>query len=514
MDKRIVSIKLNTTTEPKLIKVAPIPKKGLAVEKNVRFKNLRLYLAEYCDATTIHGMKYIGERGRHLLERLAWTITLAFLFTFCLLLIRQAYIKWESSPVIVTFATKETSISKIPFPAVTLCPEAKFDPEIFNFTRTFKRKQRGEMLTMLPNFDPLGITSIKWLGDEIDLGKDLMLSYTPDGVCYTFNMMPYEEMVRYNDSSNATLDSGNKTNKWSLQDGYPSDDSTTDIYPRRSFIPGFDGGLVIRSIFTNNSHIDYLCEESLRGFKVALHHPCEFPNMDKHFRLPLDQAVLVAIKPSMITVSSELLNYSPSVRKCYFPHEKYLANYKLYTQQNCLDECFANYTFHHCDCIPFYFSVLNESLSVCGPGSNECVKKSKLKYMKIEGNSESDNQQCGCLPSCTSLSYEVETSQSEWRWEKSFEALDPPQLSHLNPKEMHFSKLKIYYKELQFLSCERNERYGMIDFFSNMGGLLGLFIGFSVTSAIEILYFCTLRIICNIKKYGKKSWSGKPNVVK
>lgn len=38
-------------------------------------------------------------------------------------MITLTYKKWEVAPVIVTFATKETPIYEIPFPAVTICPE-------------------------------------------------------------------------------------------------------------------------------------------------------------------------------------------------------------------------------------------------------------------------------------------------------------------------------------------------------------------------------------------------------
>lgn len=66
---------------------------------------------------------------------------------------------------------------------------------------------------------------------------------------------------------------------------------------------------------------------------------------------------------------------------------------------------------------------------------------------------------------------------------------------------------------MQFLASERNELYGYVDFFSNTGGLLGLFIGVSVTSLIEILYFLTLRLGCNIKMFGKRFWSGAPELI-
>ncbi|KAB0793133.1 hypothetical protein PPYR_12753 [Photinus pyralis] len=271
-----------------------------------------------------------------------------------------------------------------------------------------------------------------------------------------------------------------------------------DDYPRRTFVPGARGGLTIDSLYTNKNHIDPLCEGSIQGYKVALHHPSEMPNMDRCFLLPLDQVVFVGIKPSLISVSPELVNYAPRVRNCYFTHERYLASYKGYTQQNCMEECLANYTMKRCKCIPFFFPPLHDKINICGPGSSECVRE--MKYLEVEP--------CECLPSCTSVSYDVETSQTNWLWNDVLEASHP--LERLIYNEL----LKdVYYKDAQFLTCERKELHGLVDFFSNVGGLFGLFIGFSVTSVFEILYFLTLRIICNIKKYGKDAWSGDPCVI-
>ncbi|KAK5641672.1 hypothetical protein RI129_010219 [Pyrocoelia pectoralis] len=491
----------NGTAEFKVIRVTPLTKHDVEPQ-NSCLENFKLYCVQYCKESTVHGVKYIGEQGRYLMEKLLWAVIVIVVCTFCLMLISRTYRKWETSPVIVTFATQETSISKIPFPAVTICPEAKFNPE------------------MLPNFDPHNLTSIKWLGEKLDSNQSLSLSITSEGICYTFNMLPYEEIVTYDD--NLKNKPAIKSRKWSLEKGY-SPNETFDVFPRRTFTSGFKGGLTIEALNTNNSHLDYICGESLQGYKVALHHPCELPNMDRHFRLPLNQAVLVAIKPEMITVSSELWNYSPQDRKCYFAEEKYLASYKIYTHQNCLDECLANYTLSQCKCIPFYSALLSKEVEVCGPANNDCVMKSKqtelctfqVKYLEIESQSKVGSQQCHCLPLCTSLSYDVETSQTDWDWQKALRLFDVGKELNidLNPKSIHFSKLIVYYKQLQFMSCERNELYGLVDFFSNVGGLLGLFIGFSVISAVEIIHFCTVRILCNIRKYGKNSWSGEPKVV-
>lgn len=46
-----------------------------------------------------------------------------------------------------------------------------------------------------------------------------------------------------------------------------------------------------------------------------------------------------------------LLHYR---RQCYFPGERYLKYYKIYTANNCKLECLANVTYDMCKCVSFY----------------------------------------------------------------------------------------------------------------------------------------------------------------
>lgn len=72
------------------------------------------------------------------------------------------------------------------------------------------------------------------------------------------------------------------------------------------------------------------------------------------------------------------------------------------------------------------------------------------------------------------------------------------------------SQLLVYFKANTFIPLERNELFGPFDFLANVGGLLGLFIGFSLLSMVELIYFFSLRIICNLKLYN--TWYGKPEL--
>lgn len=60
--------------------------------------------------------------------------------------------------------------------------------------------------------------------------------------------------------------------------------------------------------------------------------------------------------------------------------------------------------------------------------------------------------------------------------------------------------LKIYFKEDDFISVSRSELFGVVDFLSNCGGLLGLFMGISILSMVEFVYYFSLRWACALKE--------------
>lgn len=100
--------------------------------------NLQSLTKEYCSHSSIHGMSYIGSR-RSLLERLWWIAVFVFSVYGCAKLIEKVYQKWTDNPVIVTFDERPLPVWLIPFPAVTICPEAKIRSSYMNFTEEFYR---------------------------------------------------------------------------------------------------------------------------------------------------------------------------------------------------------------------------------------------------------------------------------------------------------------------------------------------------------------------------------------
>jgi Amiloride-sensitive sodium channel len=101
--------------------------------------------------------------------------------------------------------------------------------------------------------------------------------------------------------------------------------------------------------------------------------------------------------------------------------------------------------------------------------------------------------QCNCLPACTSITLESEVYTAELNMSSSFGGHE------FDLDKFSYSQISFYFKENSFLTSQRVEYYGPIDFLATCGGLLGLFLGVSVISLLELIYFCTIRLYMNMQ---------------
>lgn len=70
--------------------------------------------------------------------------------------------------------------------------------------------------------------------------------------------------------------------------------------------------------------------------------------------------------------------------------------------------------------------------------------------------------------------------------------------------------MKLLYKS--FEAFERVERFTVIDFLANCGGLLGVCLGISVLSIIEILFFMTLRLFWTSRRWKFEDTAVHPSI--
>ncbi|CAL8122076.1 unnamed protein product, partial [Orchesella dallaii] len=181
--------------------------------------------SEFLAETSLHGLKYIGQSKRHIVERTFWILAFIVGIAAAGFLIYGVFSRYEGTPVIVSFQSKEQSVDTIPFPAVTFCSNNQFSKEKVESLKKFICKARKSLLEayferfisfLSPRSDYYYTKNQTQFQQEI---IDLLLEFTPScedllpfvlldgtpveskfqifnpviteyGKCCTFNMLP------------------------------------------------------------------------------------------------------------------------------------------------------------------------------------------------------------------------------------------------------------------------------------------------------------------------------------
>ncbi|KAL9702251.1 hypothetical protein quinque_005769 [Culex quinquefasciatus] len=502
---------------------------------------------EFCRHSTIHGISHIGSRHRTLFEKFWWVAVFMLSMYGCGKLIDGMYRKWDENPVIVTFDEKVTPVWAIPFPAVTICSETKVVRSKVNFTELFLRFAYGEgvklnqteldlLLATLqlcdewfftrPEFDhkfdnyktsesivkilhQISLTPNDTMYHCWENGVPCKLSFTEsiteEGICMTFNGLKSDEMFRteYLHSDYEYRLETKSGAHWSLEDGYAAG-SDVFSYPFRGMGSGFQAGMYVQ-LMSTKSDLEYHCRES-QGFKVLLHAPGDYPQVSTKFiRVTLGRDIAVAVKPQIISTEEALHGYEPDRRQCLFNRERQLKFFRVYSQSNCELECLTNFTLLSCGCVPYWMPRSNQT-RCCETYELKCVLTAQKNLMLLNAQTQIQQQpdnknSCDCLPACNSIHYDAEITQSIFNFKETMKLrLGPANISYEDIVENKIlSKLEIYFKDVQFITSKRTEMYGLTDFIASCGGILGLCMGVSLLSLVELLYFVTIRPIMLIK---------------
>ncbi|XP_044256790.1 uncharacterized protein LOC123006401 [Tribolium madens] len=540
--------KINVLVNPLGLHNVAMIRPEMTVEKEQNQQShIFKYFKEYNDVTGIHGLRYITER-RSTFEKIFWTNIVLVSLACCLYMIYEILQKYQTSPVVVNFSTIDTPVYEFPFPSVTICPESKYSSKKFNFTQIYfqvteNNKTINYDKTELLYFNYVNLLCdknfiinngenllddgfyqhIQKLAPEIEMDCEFMgVTYdckniftpviTDQGICYSFNILDRERIftnhvVQHDDFYQVLNDSKN----FNTDSGYDPE-SGINTYPRRALMSGALNSLDVY-LKTNSNDTDYICSAFMQGFRILIHNPWDVPRLTQnYFRVPIDKIVTAAINPELILTSEAVQKFSPETRQCYLSNERSLRHFKVYTQSNCLLECLTNYTLQKCGCVN-YFMPRDNLTRICGSGNVDCMEEAENELkVKNFGDRISEKTLCDCKPPCTSLMYGVETSHSDFYWREYFKIRKRHNLKidwEDAKDEDHWSIVSIFFKAEQFKTLERNELYGVCDLIANLGGLLGLFTGFSLITLVEIIYFLTLRIWCNYKLFGH--WSGGQN---
>ncbi|RZB38943.1 ASC domain containing protein [Asbolus verrucosus] len=189
-------------------------------------------------------------------------------------------------------------IYNIPFPVLTICPEAISTQDKFNYTKLMQKKEDKLLLTPSDVVDEVKLEfhlrNCIYMTESKNCSSMFIPVITDEGVCYPFNMLDRYEIFRENVIHHKDYHRFPNTINWSLEGGY-TEGAGVNAYPDRAYLTGATKGFSF-NILTPNGDLDFACKDAFQGYRVLLHAPMTMPRpSQKYFRIPLDQSVVGAI---------------------------------------------------------------------------------------------------------------------------------------------------------------------------------------------------------------------------
>ncbi|XP_055304288.1 pickpocket protein 28-like, partial [Sitodiplosis mosellana] len=321
------------------------------------------------------------------------------------------------------------------------------------------------------------IQSCSWKQQRINCSKFISPILTSKGLCFTFNALSSHEIYNKEMAPGIIKHTNNHGNMsfWNLENGY-NEEFIGNEYPMRVSHFGHESGLEL-TLSTRTSDRNPKCHSHSKGFQIFLTTPGDSLYNIIPFQIQPLADTLYAIEPRLSYSPKKLSKYQSKQRQCFFDSERLLRFFKSYTKANCLHECVANFTMRECGCVPFSMPR-DKSTRICGASKINCYEKAVKKFRKNYG----EQYHCNCLEACIDNSRVIRSSVCTF---PGFHASR--------------TRLAIFFEDEYIQTKTAVETYTMGDFLSICGGLLGLFLGVSALSVIELIYYVTLRLFWTIR---------------
>ncbi|XP_046433667.1 sodium channel protein Nach-like isoform X2 [Neodiprion fabricii] len=519
------------------------PKRRGQVRHRPFVKKLKLY----CENSSLNGCKYFTEPGRHWLERTIWVFLYTMTICGAAYVVFDVYADYKRSPIITTEDNDPYPTSNVAFPALALCTlnrisyksasslaESIFRANISNSSSeeilgllrylgnlydydyvSFEKQHQAlhNMLKVFYNgeYDPneimknltpkcheviLGCT---YRGKQRPCTNLFTFRKTQDGYCCTFNY------VRQNDEF------------------IPASDYNKTEYQSkvlRAIAPGVATGLTILIEPLLDDY--YYTIPPGKGWKIIIFNAEDYPDN------PSGGVIEQMISPSTETylrleaivffTPDEIISYPVRKRKCIFNTELQKL-FTGYTYSDCIVNCRVDDIWETCNCLPFFFPK-RDGRRTCDMTDLPCLNSNKSKWWVLFPHEVPDDEtnlnseryygpmkyeavtgiDCSeCYPDCNDVRYFVSNSVTSLPTEADF----PNNITN-NSNSSDRSIIHIYFGDDSVPRLKQDITYYWYELLSNIGGICGVFMGFSLISILELIFFLLVPVLPTKKESGNK----------
>ncbi|XP_049870287.1 pickpocket protein 28-like [Pectinophora gossypiella] len=442
-------------------------------------EKVRAYVVLFLETSSIHGLNHLVAARRHPLEILLWFTVVGLSVFGSIYLSRTTWIRYQYSPTVVSM-DRDMFAWNTTFPCVTICPNTKLDekklesyvqssPETDKETlELFIRRLSNatyENFEDIPDYE--GIPPDQYMNLLLELTRGFRPTLTIGAAGISLNIVPTITEMGLCYAINSRVAVYNTPSYWAENrwDVITAHNQTFFVHP-------LDGEVFAQVINLSTS------------YNVYIHGPLEVPDIStKRQHSAQDFYMKLYVTALTVYTAPDAARLSVSQRRCRFPHDNNLQHNAVYSYNMCRMECRIKLSLKYCQCIPHFYRRIGDE-KICDVKGLKCLSKYKEELYKLQNQTTKKKVNCGCYPICDDVNYVIQSNVlQEW-----------------------FLGTNLQWGIVTYprMRYRRDIIFGFTDVLVAVGGMAGLFLGCSVLSFMEIVYFLSLRLVCytraNIKK--------------
>ena len=272
----------------------------------------------------------------------------------------------------------------------------------------------------------------------------------------------------------------------------------------KTYTEGVDNGLslLIGPLINKNKYLTSLAS----GMVVFIHNQTSAPSSNDFISVETGKQSNIAIKRTF--TYNQASPYSECVDLASYHSDLYdvmitRTNY-AYRQLDCFGFCFQREVTTRCDCFFTELPMIAQS--------SPCLNVTQIECMDIVGSEFSyDDCTAECPLECDSVRYEYSLSSLVSPNQKMYNVFFNDRvnfnimqsafgvnLSTYEQFQQYFLVVNVYYPYLQYTKIREAPKASQIDLLSQIGGSLGMFLGFSLfhfVELFEIIFVCVYTLL-------------------
>lgn len=242
-------------------------------------------------------------------------------------------------------------------------------------------------------------------------------------------------------------------------------------------------------LFVNTS--DYMSTSESSGVRLAIHPPTEYPFPDTFgYSAPVGFASSFGIKKKVMQRLPA--PYGECVETKKVVDRNYIYAGYDYHPEGCHRSCFQNGLIDDCSCGDPRFPVPEgyRHCSAFNATARTCLEKNIGSVGDFHHITQKMDK-CVCKQSCEEIIHEVTFSCSKW----PSGATDADRLGDCDGMteseceqyyRLNAAMIEVFYEQLNYELLQESEAYGLVNLIADFGGHLGLWLGFSVITVMEV----------------------------